>query len=69
MNPDYSEARFILAVLIVLTAIVALFTKFLTGGEFVAIATATLTLYTAHSAIDDKIRDWKGVNAPERGHE
>ena len=59
MNPDFGEARFLFGMIATLVATVGLFTKFLTGGEFVALQTTILTLYTAHSVVDDKFRDRK----------
>ena len=61
LNPDYGEARFILALIATVNASVALFTKFLTGGEWVTVQATILGLYTAHSVIDDKFRDMKEV--------
>jgi hypothetical protein len=68
MNPDFGEARFILAVAITVTSIVALFTRFIDQGHFVTIVSIVLGLYTAHSMVDDKIRDWKGLPHQD-GHE
>lgn len=64
MNPDFGEARFILAVAATVIACVALFTRFITGGEWVAIEGTILGLYSAHSVLDDKIRDWRGNGTP-----
>jgi hypothetical protein len=54
---DYSEARFILAMIATMVGSVALFSRHLTGGEWVAIQGTILGLYTAHSICDDKIPD------------
>lgn len=57
MLVDYSEARFILASVVSAIASAALFTHFVTGGEWVTMQTAVLACYTAHSVLDDKLND------------
>lgn len=60
INPDYSEARFLLAAVMELAAIVMRFLGYLDEGHFVTIVSIVLGLYSAHSLADDKIRDRKG---------
>lgn len=59
MKEDYTEARFILAFLLILASIVALFTRHMDQEHFVAVVTIVLGLYSAHSIADDKLRDRK----------
>lgn len=54
---DYGQARFVLALMASGVACVALFTGYLTGGQWLAAQGTILGLYSAHSVLDDKIPD------------
>lgn len=54
---DYTETRAIVALTFMVVLVIALFTHFITGEEFVAGLTAILACFTAHSLIDDKLPD------------
>jgi len=60
MNPDFGEARFYVAMLILSAGIVALFTHFVTGSQYVTLSGTVMTVYAGHSLIDDKFRDRNG---------
>lgn len=64
MLADYGEARFLLAAVMEGAAILMRFTGFLDEGHFVTVASIVLTLYSAHSLADDKIRDRKEETPP-----
>jgi hypothetical protein len=56
---DYGEARFILAILMEITAIYMRFRGYLDETHFVTVVSIVLGLYSGHSLADDKIRDWR----------
>ena len=61
---DFGEARFVLAALVLVAAIGALFVRIVDQGHFVDLVGIVLTLYSAHSVADDKLRDRKGDTPP-----
>jgi len=54
---DYQEARFTLALIASLVALVALFTRFMDQDHYLHLQEVILGLYAAHSLLDDKLRD------------
>lgn len=54
---DYTETRAIIALGFGSSLIVGLFTRFLTGGEFVSGVGIVSGLFATHSLIDDKFPD------------
>lgn len=59
MNTDYGEARFCLAGILEVAAIIMRTMGYLDETHFVEVVTVVLGLYSAHSLADDKIRDAK----------
>lgn len=59
MNPDYGEARFILAVAITILSAVFLCIGLIHETTWGATQATILGLYSIHSMVDDKVRDCK----------
>lgn len=51
----FSSRKFLLTILVELTGIVALFTRHLTGPEFITIATLALGMYKVANVIEKKV--------------
>ncbi len=51
---DYKSRKFILCLLVLIIATVALFTSFLAGAEFVSLCVLALTIYTGGNVIQKR---------------